>query len=193
MKELEQRILKDGDILGGDILKVDSFLNHQLDISLLEHIGEAFYEAFKDDHVTKLVTIEASGIAIACIAALKFNVPVVFAKKAKSHNLGNDVYTSKVHSYTYDRDYDITLSRKYLSENDTIVIIDDFMANGLAMEGLLDIAKQAGAKVAGIGICIEKGFQPGGQRLRDEGYKLVSLAIVDEMKDGQIKFRELDD
>ena len=186
MKELEQRILKDGDILGGDILKVDSFLNHQLDITLLKHIGEAFYEKFKDDKVTKIVTIEASGIAIACFAALKFNVPVVFAKKAQSHNLGNEVYTSKVHSYTYDRDYDITVSRKYLSEDDTIVIIDDFMANGLATEGLLDIAKQAGAKVAGIGICIEKGFQPGGRRLRDKGYKLVSLAIVDEMKEGEI-------
>ena len=147
MKELEQRILKDGDILSGDILKVDSFLNHQLDITLLKHIGEAFYEKFKDDKVTKIVTIEASGIAIACFAALKFNVPVVFAKKAQSHNLGNEVYTSKVHSYTYDRDYDITISRKYLSEDDTIVIIDDFMANGLATEGLLDIAKQAGAKV----------------------------------------------
>ena len=192
MKELEQRILKDGDILGGDILKVDSFLNHQLDITLLKHIGEAFYEKFKDDKVTKIVTIEASGIAIACFAALKFNVPVVFAKKAQSHNLGNEVYTSKVHSYTYDRDYDITISRKYLSEDDTIVIIDDFMANGLATEGLLDIAKQAGAKVAGIGICIEKGFQPGGRRLRDKGYKLVSLAIVDEMKEGEIRFRELD-
>ncbi len=192
MKELEQRILKDGDILGGDILKVDSFLNHQLDITLLKHIGEAFYEKFKDDKVTKIVTIEASGIAIACFAALKFNVPVVFAKKAQSHNLGNEVYTSKVHSYTYDRDYDITVSRKYLTEDDTIVIIDDFMANGLATEGLLDIAKQAGAKVAGIGICIEKGFQPGGRRLRDKGYKLVSLAIVDEMKEGEIRFRELD-
>ena len=192
MKELEQRILKDGDILSGDILKVDSFLNHQLDITLLKHIGEAFYEKFKDDKVTKIVTIEASGIAIACSAALKFNVPVVFAKKAQSHNLGNEVYTSKVHSYTYDRDYDITVSRKYLSEDDTIVIIDDFMANGLATEGLLDIAKQAGAKVAGIGICIEKGFQPGGRRLRDKGYKLVSLAIVDEMKEGEIRFRELD-
>lgn len=192
MKELEQRILKDGDILGGDILKVDSFLNHQLDITLLKHIGEAFYEKFKDDKVTKIVTIEASGIAIACFAALKFNVPVVFAKKAQSHNLGNEVYTSKVHSYTYDRDYDITISRKYLSEDDTIVIIDDFMANGLATEGLLDIARQAGAKVAGIGICIEKGFQPGGRRLRDKGYKLVSLAIVDEMKEGEIRFRELD-
>ena len=192
MKELEQRILKDGDILGGGILKVDSFLNHQLDITLLKHIGEAFYEKFKDDKVTKIVTIEASGIAIACFAALKFNVPVVFAKKAQSHNLGNEVYTSKVHSYTYDRDYDITVSRKYLSEDDTIVIIDDFMANGLATEGLLDIAKQAGAKVAGIGICIEKGFQPGGRRLRDKGYKLVSLAIVDEMKEGEIRFRELD-
>ena len=192
MKELEQRILKDGDILGGDILKVDSFLNHQLDITLLKHIGEAFYEKFKDDKVTKIVTIEASGIAIACFAALKFNVPVVFAKKAQSHNLGNEVYTSKVHSYTYDRDYDITVSRKYLSEDDIIVIIDDFMANGLATEGLLDIAKQAGAKVAGIGICIEKGFQPGGRRLRDKGYKLVSLAIVDEMKEGEIRFRELD-
>lgn len=192
MKELEQRILKDGDILGGDILKVDSFLNHQLDITLLKHISEAFYEKFKDDKVTKIVTIEASGIAIACFAALKFNVPVVFAKKAQSHNLGNEVYTAKVHSYTYDRDYDITVSRKYLSEDDTIVIIDDFMANGLATEGLLDIAKQAGAKVAGIGICIEKGFQPGGRRLRDKGYKLVSLAIVDEMKEGEIRFRELD-
>lgn len=190
MKALEERILKDGDILAGNILKVDSFLNHQLDIDMLKQIGKAFYEAFKEDGITRILTIEASGIAIASVAAMEFDVPVVFAKKAKSHNLGSDVFTSKVHSYTYGRDYDITVSKKYLSSTDKVLIIDDFMANGLAMEGLIDICNQAGAEVGGIGICIEKGFQPGGQRLRDKGYKLVSLAIVDEMSEGNIKFRD---
>lgn len=190
MKALEERILKDGDILAGNILKVDSFLNHQLDIDMLKQIGKAFYEAFKEDGITRILTIEASGIAIASVAAMEFDVPVVFAKKAKSHNLGSDVFTSKVHSYTYGRDYDITVSKKYLSSTDKVLIIDDFMANGLAMEGLIDICNQAGAEVGGIGICIEKGFQPGGQRLRDKGYKLVSLAIVDEMSEGNIKDRK---
>ena len=164
---------------------------YQLDVDLLDKIGEEFYRIFKDDGVNKILTIEASGIAIACMTARHFDVPVVFAKKAKSKNIDGDVYTSTVHSYTYGKDYNITLSQKFLGPNDRVLILDDFLANGKAMRGLLDVCQQAGASVAGIGICIEKGFQPGGDELRREGYKLASLAIVDEMGDnGSLKFRE---
>lgn len=190
MNFLEKRILKDGQVFGNDILKVDSFLNHQLDPSLLAQIGEAFHERFKDCGITKILTIEASGIAIACFAAMKFNVPVVFAKKARSNNLGTDVYQTMVHSFTYGRDYMVTVSRKYISPGDRILIVDDFMANGLAMEGLLDLCHQGGATVEGIGICIEKGFQAGGRILREKGYRVESLAIVEEMGDNGIRFRE---
>ena len=192
MKLLEERILKDGQIREGSILKVDAFLNHQLDIGLMQEIGKEFARIFADAGINKILTIEASGIAIASIAAQYFgNVPVVFAKKAKSKNIDGDVYTSTVHSYTYGKDYNITLAQKFLSPNDRVLILDDFLANGKAMRGLLDVCQQAGASVAGIGICIEKGFQPGGDELRREGYKLASLAIVDEMDDnGSLKFRE---
>lgn len=192
MKLLEERILKDGQIREGSILKVDAFLNHQLDIGLMQEIGKEFARIFADAGINKILTIEASGIAIASIAAQYFgNVPVVFAKKAKSKNIDGDVYTSTVHSYTYGKDYNITLAQKFLSPNDRVLILDDFLANGKAMRGLLDVCQQAGASVAGIGICIEKGFQPGGDELRREGYKLASLAIVDEMGDnGSLKFRE---
>ena len=191
MKLLEQRILEDGQVRPGNVLKVDCFLNHQLDVGLLDQIGAEFYRIFKDDGINKILTIEASGIDIACMTARHFNVPVVFAKKAKSKNIDGDVYTSTVHSYTYGRDYDITLAQKFLGPQDRVLILDDFLANGKAMNGLLDVCRQAGASVGGIGICIEKGFQPGGAELRAAGYKLASLAIVDSMDDnGELTFRE---
>lgn len=191
MKLLEQQILEDGQVRPGNVLKVDCFLNHQLDVGLLDQIGAEFYRIFKDDGINKILTIEASGIAIACMTARHFNVPVVFAKKAKSKNIDGDVYTSTVHSYTYGRDYDITLAQKFLGPQDRVLILDDFLANGKAMNGLLDVCRQAGASVGGIGICIEKGFQPGGAELRAAGYKLASLAIVDSMDDnGELTFRE---
>ena len=190
MKLLEQRILQQGQVRPGNVLKVDCFLNHQLDVELLDAIGAEFYRIFKGDGVNKILTIEASGIAIACMTARHFGVPVVFAKKAKSRNIDGDVFTSTVHSYTYGRDYEITLAKKFLGPDDTVLILDDFLANGKAMKGLLDVCQQAGCKVAGIGICIEKGFQPGGAELRAAGYKLASLAIVDEMDDTSLRFRE---
>lgn len=189
MKLLEERILRDGQVRPGNVLKVDSFLNHQLDVTLLDQIGAEFYRVFGQDGINKILTIEASGIAIACMTARHFNVPVVFAKKAKSKNIDGEVFTSKVHSYTYAKDYDITLSKKFLSADDKVLILDDFLANGKAMQGLLDICTQAGAAVGGIGICIEKGFQPGGDLLRQKGYKLSSLAIVDSMSDSELTFR----
>ncbi|MDX8417015.1 MAG: xanthine phosphoribosyltransferase [Absicoccus sp.] len=189
MEQLKQRIRKDGQVRNGDVLKVDSFLNHQMDIGLLDEIGAEFQRLFADENITKILTIEASGIAIACMAARHFHVPVVFAKKAKSLNLDGELYTSKVHSFTYDRDYDITVSKKFIQPDDRILIIDDFMANGKAMDGLIDICHQAHAQVVGIGICIEKGFQGGGDRLRKKGYRLESLAIVESMEPGHIVFR----
>lgn len=192
MKLLEQRILQDGQVRPGNVLKVDCFLNHQLDIDLLDQIGAEFYRIFQNDGILKILTIEASGIAIACMTARYFQVPVVFAKKAKSKNIDGDVFTSTVHSYTYDRDYDITLSKKFLSPQDKVLIIDDFLANGKAMDGLLDICGQAQCSVKGIGICIEKGFQPGGAKLREAGYKLASLAIIDKMDDTSLTFRQSD-
>lgn len=156
MEKLKQRILKDGQVRNGEVLKVDSFLNHQMDIDFLDEIGAEFQRLFADENITKILTIEASGIAIACMAARHFHVPVVFAKKAKSLNLDGELYTSKVHSFTYDRDYDITVSKKFIQSDDRILIIDDFMANGKAMDGLIDICHQAHAQVVGIGICIDE-------------------------------------
>ena len=190
MNFLEERIAKDGVVKEGNVLKVDSFLNHQMDIELFDEMGAEFKRRFANENINKILTIEASGIAIACMTARHFNVPVVFAKKAKSKNIDGEVYTSTVHSYTYGRDYDITLSKKFLSPSDKVLILDDFLANGKAMKGLLDVCAQAGATVGGIGICIEKGFQPGGAELRAAGYKLASLAIVDTMTDDQLTFRE---
>lgn len=190
MKLLEERILQQGQVRPGHVLKVDCFLNHQLDVELLDEIGAEFHRIFAQDGVNKILTIEASGIAIACMTARHFHVPVVFAKKAKSKNIDGEVFTSTVHSYTYGRDFDITLAKKFLSPADKVLILDDFLANGKAMQGLLDVCKQAGATVAGIGICIEKGFQPGGDALRAEGYKVASLAIVDSMSDDGLTFRE---
>jgi len=190
MNFLEERISRDGQVREGDILKVDSFLNHQLDIALLELIGEAFYAHFREKKITRVLTVESSGIAVAFPVARMFGVPVVFAKKARSMNLDGDLYTSIVHSYTYNVDNVVTLSRQYLHGDDNVLIVDDFMANGKAVQGLLDICGQAGASVAGIGIAIEKGFQNGGRLLREAGYDLYSLAIVDKMEDdGTIVFR----
>lgn len=189
MDELKSLILEKGEIRSGNILKVDNFLNHQLDVAFLHKIGQEFYNIFKNDNITKIVTVEVSGIAIAAMAALFFKVPVVFAKKTESFNLDNDVYSSKVFSYTKNKEYNIRISKKYLDENDKILIIDDFLAQGNAVKGLIDIVKESGAYVSGIGIVIEKGFQSGGKFLRDEGYKLKSLAIVDEMNDDGIVFR----
>ena len=190
MKYLEEKIIKDGIVKPGNILKVDNFLNHQIDVVTLNEMGKEFKRLFADKPINKILTIEASGIAIATMAALHFdNAPVVFAKKAKSRNIDNDLYTSVVHSYTYGKDYTITVAKKFLSPDDHILIVDDFMALGNAMIGLLDVVKQSGATVEGIGIAIEKGFQPGGQRLRDMGYSLHSLAIVESMNENEIIFR----
>ena len=190
MELLEQRIREQGQVRPGNILKVDCFLNHQLDVELLDEIGKEFYRLYKDEGINKILTIEASGIAIACMTARYFHVPVVFAKKAKSKNLDGEVFTSVVHSYTYGRDYNITLARKFLGPQDKVLIVDDFLAVGKAMHGLLDVCKQAGAQVGGIGIAIEKGFQPGGAALRAAGYRVTSLAIVDGMgDDGSLEFR----
>ena len=189
MKLLEERIRKDGQVRPGNILKVDSFLNHQLDVELLEQLGKAFYEEFKDKGITRILTIEASGIALACLAAQYFKVPVVFAKKAKSKNLDGELYTSTVHSFTYGKYFTVTLAKKFLSKEDTVLLIDDFLAVGKAMRGLIDICNQAEANIAGIGIAIEKGFQSGGRELREAGYEVYSLAIVDEMTDeGDLRF-----
>ena len=190
MKYLEEKIIKYGVVKPGNILKVDNFLNHQIDVVTLNEMGKEFKRLFADKPINKILTIEASGIAIATMAALHFdNAPVVFAKKAKSRSIDNDLYTSVVHSYTYGKDYTITVAKKFLSPDDHILIVDDFMALGNAMIGLLDVVKQSGATVEGIGIAIEKGFQPGGQRLRDMGYNLHSLAIVESMNENEIIFR----
>ncbi|MBO4342819.1 MAG: xanthine phosphoribosyltransferase [Clostridia bacterium] len=188
MKLLEQVIRDKGKIIGNDIVKVDMFLNHQIDVSLLNEIGKEFYRLFKDDNINKIVTIEASGIGIACVAAQYFNVPVVFAKKGIHRNVGNDIYTGEVFSFTKGEKTQIGISRNYLTAEDRILIIDDFLANGGAVKGLIHIAEQAGAEVKGIGICIEKGFQPGGKALREMGYKLESLAIINSIDDGKIIF-----
>lgn len=190
MDKLKQMIIERGEIREGNILKVDSFLNHQLDADFLYEMGEELHRLFKDQGITKILTIEVSGIAIAIMAALVFKVPVVFAKKTESLNLDKDVYVGQVHSYTKNKDYKIMISKKYLNENDKLLIIDDFLAEGSAMKGLLDVAGQCKAEVKGIGVAIEKGFQKGGEILRSEGYNLKSLAIIDDMKDGKITFRD---
>ena len=194
MKLLEDMIREKGEVYPGNILKVDSFLNHMVDVSLMDKMGEEFYERYKDAGITKILTIEASGIAIASFVARRFEVPMLFAKKSKSLNIGDDVYTSRVSSYTHGMDYDITVSRKYLDSSDTVLLIDDFLALGNAMKGLIEICDQARARVAGIGICIEKGFQPGGADLRMMGIDVMSLAIIESMgDDGTIEFQRQED
>lgn len=191
MELLEERIRKEGTVKPGQVLKVDSFINHQMDVKLFRAMAQQWKRDFADAGVNKIVTIEASGIGIAAIVGEEFDVPVVFAKKSQSINLDGSVYTAKIHSYTHQRDYDVIVSKKYVGAGDRILLIDDFMANGCAMNGLIDICETAGATVAGIGIAIEKGFQPGGADLRARGYRVDSLAIVESMDDvtGRIEFR----
>ncbi len=192
MNFMEERIVKDGIVKEGNVLKVDSFLNHQMDIDLFEQMGEEFKRRFEGRPINKILTIEASGIGIACIVARHFNVPVVFAKKSKSINLEGEMYTAEVESFTHKCKNQVIVSQKFLNEDDHVLIIDDFLANGKALMGLLQITRQAGASVEGIGIAIEKGFQPGGQIIRNLGYQLESLAIVESMnaETGEITFRK---
>lgn len=192
MKLLEDKIANEGVSIGTDILKVDMFLNHQLDVNLLEEMGKEFYRLFKDSGATKIVTIESSGIAIAVFAAKYFNLPALFAKKANHKNVGNEIYSAKCYSFTHGKEYTMNVSKKYLNSSDKVLIIDDFMAGGNACNALIDIINQAGAEVVGIGIAIEKGFQPGGKALREKGYNVRSLAIIDSMNDGEISFRSND-
>lgn len=187
MELLKQRILKDGQVIGQDILKVDSFLNHQIDVKLFNEIGKEFKKLFDNGKITKILTIEASGIGIACITAQYFDVPVVFAKKSESKNLDVNTYESEVYSFTKAKSYKIRVSKKYLSSSDRVLIIDDFLANGKAVLGLKDIIEQSGASLAGVGIVIEKGFQDGGRTLREMGLNIKSLAIVQSMDSGVIK------
>lgn len=181
MNFLEERILKDGIVKDGNVLKVDSFLNHQMDPVLIDEIGKEFYRRFSDKEITKVLTIEASGIAIAYAVARCFGVPMVFAKKAKSINIDGDMYTAEVESFTHKNKNQVIVSKKFLSEGDKVLIVDDFLANGCALQGLISITESAGATVAGIGIAIEKGFQFGGRSIRNLGYQLESLAIVESM------------
>ena len=192
MRLLEERIQKDGIVREGNVLKVDSFLNHQMDIKLFREIGKEFKRLFANEEITKILTIEASGIGIACIVAEFFDVPVVFAKKSKSKNIAGAVYTSKVESFTHNKVYDVIVSKKFLTKEDKVLLIDDFLANGNALKGLIEIVKSAGAELIGAGIIIEKGFQKSGADLRAQGVHLESLAIVDSMDDvtGKINFRE---
>ncbi len=192
MNCLEARIAKDGVVKEGNVLKVDSFLNHQMDIALMNEIGKEFYERFKDLPINKILTIEASGIAIAYAVAQQFGVPLLFAKKSKSINIAGDTYTAEVESFTHKNKNTVVVSKQFLSEEDHVLIIDDFLANGCALQGLISIVDQAGGTVEGIGIAIEKGFQVGGQVIRNLGYRLESLAIVDSMDHatGKVVFRE---
>lgn len=189
MELLKEKIRQEGRVEGNDILKVDSFLNHQLDVEFLNEIGKEFKERFKDEKITKILTIESSGIAVASIASQYFKVPVVFAKKMESKNLDKETYTGEVHSFTKGITYKIKVSKRYIEETDRVLVIDDFLANGRAVMGLKSIIEQAGAELAGVGIVIEKGFQTGGQVLREQGVKLCSLAIIESMNSGEIIFR----
>ncbi|KFI92367.1 Xanthine phosphoribosyltransferase [Bifidobacterium saguini DSM 23967] len=192
MQELEERIQAEGTVKAGDVLKVDAFLNHQCDVRLFDHMGAAWAEHFAGKTITKILTIEASGIGIACCAARHFNdVPVVFAKKAQSINLDGDQYTTTVYSFTKQKEFPVIVSKKYLNPGDHVLLIDDFLANGKALRGLIELCEKAGATVEGIGIAVEKGFQGGGDRLREDGYDVDSLAIVESMdpETGKIEFR----
>lgn len=191
MQLLEERIRKDGVVKQGNVLKVDSFLNHQMDVELFNEMGKEFRRLFPSEKINKILTIEASGIGIACIAAQYFHVPVVFAKKSQSINLDGEQYCTKIESFTHKRVYDVIVSKKYLGTEDHVLIIDDFLANGCAVAGLIDLVKSAGAVVEGVGIAVEKGFQKGGKLLREKGVRVESLAIIESMDDesGEIIFR----
>ena len=192
MNFLEERILKDGIVKEGNVLKVDSFLNHQMDINLFKQMGEGFKRRFADKNINKIMTIEASGIGIACVVASYFDVPVVFAKKSQSINIDGDVYVAEVESFTHKNKNQVIVSKRFLGPEDHVLIIDDFLANGCALQGLISIVAQAGGTVEGIGIAVEKGFQSGGRMIRNLGYQLESLAIVEGMDaaTGNVKFRD---
>lgn len=192
MQLLKDRIRKDGKIKEGNVLKVDSFLNHQMDVKLFQEIGKEFKRRFADEEITKILTIEASGIGIACVAAEVFDVPVVFAKKTQTKNIAGDVYTTKVESFTRGRVYDIIVSKEFLGKGDKVLLIDDFLANGKALEGLAELVTKSGAELVGAGVVIEKGFQVGGDIIRSKGIHLESLAIVESMdeKTGEVVFRD---
>ena len=194
MNFLEERILKDGIVREGNVLKVDSFLNHQMDIDLINEMGKEWKRRFADKYINKILTIEASGIGIACIVAQHFGVPVVFAKKSKSINIAGDVYVAEVESFTHKNTNQVIVSKSFLDEDDHVLLIDDFLANGCALQGLISIVHEAGATVEGIGIAVEKGFQTGGKIIRNLGYDLESLAIVDGMnvETGEVYFRKQD-
>ncbi len=190
MKLLQDRIIRDGKVLPGNIIKVDGFLNHRVDIDLLKAMADEFYSVFADDKPTLILTVEASGIALATIVAERFHLPLLFAKKAKSDNIEGGLYKSEIFSYTYKKAVNLIVSAEWLGENDRVLVIDDFLANGEALRGVIDIAHQANAEVVGVGVAVEKGFQPGGQKLRDAGYKLHSLAIIEKADENGITFRE---
>ena len=192
MQLLKDRIRKDGKIKEGNVLKVDSFLNHQMDVKLFQEIGKEFKRRFADEEITKILTIEASGIGIACVAAEYFDVPVVFAKKTQTKNIAGDVHTTKVESFTHGRVYDIIVSKEFLGKGDKVLLIDDFLANGKALEGLAELVTKSGAELVGAGVVIEKGFQVGGDIIRSKGIHLESLAIVESMdeKTGEVVFRD---
>lgn len=191
MKALEDRILQDGVVKDGQVLKVDSFINHQMDVQLFKQMAQQWKSDFADAPINKIMTIEASGIGIAAIVAAEFGLPAVFAKKSQSINLDGSVYTTKIHSFTHQRDYDVIVSKKYIGPGDHVLIVDDFLANGCAVNGLIELCEAAGATVEGVGIAVEKGFQPGGAELRGRGYRVNSLAIVESMnaETGEIEFR----
>jgi xanthine phosphoribosyltransferase len=189
MKLLEERILKDGKIGAGNVLKVDCFLNHQIDVPFMSELGREFYRLFKAEGITKILTIEASGIGIACQTAAEFGVPVLFAKKSKSNNIGSDFYSTEVVSYTHGRAYDVIASKKYINPGDRVLLIDDFLANGSALRALIKLAEMGGATVVGAGIAIEKVYQNGGNEIRELGYRVESLAKIKSMSDdGKIEF-----
>ena len=191
MELLEERIRRDGRVKGEDVLKVDSFLNHQMDVALFREIGQEFYRLFGESGVTKILTIEASGIGIACVTAEFFGCPVIFAKKSKTKNIAGDVYTSKVESFTHGKIYDIIVSKEFLLPSDRVLLIDDFLANGSALQGLIKLVRDAGATLVGAGICVEKAFQPGGDLIRGMGVRVESLARVKSMSEaGGVVFCE---
>ena len=192
MNIVEKRILRDGIVKAGNVLKVDSFLNHQIDVALLDEIAKELKRRFGDAPVTKVLTIETSGIAIACAVAREYGAPVVFAKKAKTVNLDGEMYVAEVESFTHKKTNKVIVAKKFLNENDHVLIVDDFLANGCALQGLISIVDSAGAEVTGCGIVIEKGFQEGGHRIRNLGFRLESLAIIESMDDetGEVVFRE---
>lgn len=189
MRLLEEKIAKDGEIIGGSVLKVDSFLNHQLDINLFNEMGKEFKRLFEKENITKILTIETSGIAIASLAAIHFGVPVLFAKKHAGSNMDEDCYEARVYSYTKNKDYTIRASKRFLGKDDRVLIIDDFLASGSAVKGLIQIVKDSGAHVAGVGIAIEKGFESGRAAIEDLGVRVESLAIIDSMEENRVIFK----